>query len=367
MRRTLITILALIVVGCGGADEGADTTGSSGTTGAVETTAGGDPTEATETTGASETTSVASNTTASESTVGSQETVPVSLRLNWVVAGNHAPFYLAAQEGFWAQCGLEVSMAAGQGSGDTAQIVGTGTEEFGLTDAVSITAGRSQGLPIKSIGVVYEDNPSSLVSYAETGITSLEDVEGMTYGAVPGGSPYLLLHALWDQLGVDVSTVREASVPAPGIAQLKTGQADFITYFGNEAANIELDTSLLNIVYFRDAGLESYGLALASQDEYIEANPSHVECMVEGVRQGLEAAQADPEAALAALYEAVPETRENEDVHEALLDGVFPFLGDDVLSQTAEKWAATQDVLLDAGVIGEEVEPESLFVDVTSD
>ena len=76
----------------------------------------------------------------------------VNFRLNWVVAGNHAPFYLAQQKGFWARCGLDVTMTPGTGSGATAQLVGNGSQEFGLTDAVSITAARAHGLPVKSIG-----------------------------------------------------------------------------------------------------------------------------------------------------------------------------------------------------------------------
>src|SRR4051794_18693403 len=79
-------------------------------------------------------------------------TEKVTFRLNWVIAGNHAPLYLAQKQGFWKQCGLDVSMAAGKGSSDTAQLVANGSQDFGLTDAVSVVAGRARGLPIKSLG-----------------------------------------------------------------------------------------------------------------------------------------------------------------------------------------------------------------------
>jgi NitT/TauT family transport system substrate-binding protein len=91
---------------------------------------------------------------AAVATTGSAQTSPpanaekVNLRLNWVVAGNHAPFYLAQQKGFWARCGLDVTMTPGTGSGATAQLVGNGSQEFGLTDAVSISAARAHGLPV---------------------------------------------------------------------------------------------------------------------------------------------------------------------------------------------------------------------------
>ncbi len=285
---------------------------------------------------------------------GGAATTSVDFRLNWVIAGNHAPFYLAKEKGYWEECGLDVSMAAGKGSSDTAQLVATGSQDFGLTDAVSIYAGRAQGLPIKSLGVVYQTNPSSFVSKKDAGITSVEQIAGKTWGAVPGGSPYLLAQALIEQTGAKPGKI--SNVPAPGIAQLKTGQVDFITFFGNEAANIDPDPEAnLNVAYFKDAGQDIYGLTLGASDEYASGHAKEVECFREGVKKGFEAAEADPEAALAALKEAVPTTGSNPEVQQALLDGAFEYTGEDLLSETAERWEATGKVLRDAGIAKKDV------------
>ena len=288
------------------------------------------------------------------------EMTSVDFRLNWVIAGNHAPYFLAKQEGFWEDCGLDVSLAAGQGSGDTAQLVANGSQEFGLTDAVSISAGRVKGLPVKSLGVIYQTNPSAIVSYKDAGITQLTDVQGKTWGAVPGGSPYLLLKALFEQN--DITDVREVSVPAPGIAQLKAGQVDFITFFGNEAANIDPSPDEnLNVIPFKDSGQDIYGLAIASSDDYIDSHPDQVRCFVDGIRKGWQAAVDDPQAALDALYAAAPETADRPDVMQALLDGAFEYAGDNLLDQTADKWDETQTTLADAGIIDGTLDPTEFF------
>jgi NitT/TauT family transport system substrate-binding protein len=253
-------------------------------------------------------------------------------------------------------------MAAGKGSGDTAQLVANGSQDFGLTDAVSIAAGRTKGLQVKSLGVLYQSNPASIVSYKEAGITSIDQVKGKTWGAVPGGSPYLLLKALFKEMGIADTDYREVSVPAPGIAQLKAKQVDFITFFANEAANIEPDVAgKLNVLPFKDAGQDIYGLAIASNDAYVTANADKVRCFVDGVRKGLEAAKADPDAALAALYEVAPETKQNEAGMRALLDGVYEYSGDSFLEQTTEKWDATQKVLADAGIIEKTLDADEFF------
>ncbi len=293
---------------------------------------------------------------------GDDELTEVQFRLNWVIAGNHAPFFLAQSEGFWAECGLDVDIRAGSGSGDTAQQVGTGASEFGLTDAVSIVAGRVEGLPIQSVGVLYQDNPSSLVTKADSGINELADVEGRTFGAVPGGSPYLLLQWIFDQQGIDTDSIREVSVPAPGIAQLMTDQVDFITFFGTEVVNIDPNPEEnLHWLWFSDLGVESYGLAIASSDDYISDNPEHVACFLDGARQGLEAAQADPAAALEALYEGAPDTAEAPDVQERMLESMWTVVGDTPLAQNEAGWSSTQQVLFEAEIVGEQIDVNEFF------
>ena len=284
----------------------------------------------------------------------------VNLRLNWVVAGNHAPFYLAQQKGYWTRCGLDVTMTPGTGSGATAQLVANGSQEFGLTDAVSITAARARGLPVRSIGAVYQTNPSSIVSKKSAGITKLQDVAGKTWGAVPSGSPYLLLKALFKKN--NITTVKEADVPAPGIAQLKTGQVDFITFFGNEAANVDPDAdSTLNVVWFKDYGQDIYGLALATNDDYLKSHPRQVACFRQGVIDGFKEARANPDEALQALYEGAPLTKNAPKVQAALLKGALEFTGNDLLAQSAAKWDSTQQVLLDAGITPKKVDSTELF------
>ncbi len=288
----------------------------------------------------------------------------VTFRLNWVIAGNHAPFFLAQQQGFWEDCGLNVSIAAGKGSGDTAQLVANGSQDFGLTDAVSIAASRTKGLPVTSLGVLYQSNPASIVSYKDAGITTLDAVKGKTFGAVPGGSPYLLLKALFQEQGIADGDYREVTVPAPGIAQLKAGQVDFITFFANEAANVDPDPEAnLNVLPFKDFGQDIYGLAIASNDTYIADHPDQVRCFVDGVRRGLQAAKDDPDGALNALYEAAPETKDKADAMRQLLDGVYDYTGSSYLEQNADKWDATQNVLADAGIIENTIDANEFFTD----
>jgi len=338
--RSVLSVLFVFLAACSAAPSQAP--GASGPAGTAAATAGGSP--------------------AATAAASPAQLTAVDFRLNWVIAGNHAPYFLAKQEGLWAECGLDVSMAAGQGSGDTAQLIANRSQDFGLTDAVSIAAGRVRELPVTGLGVVYQTNPTSIVSKKATGITEPADLEGKTFGAVPGGSAYLLGKALMAQNEVDTATVREVTVPAPGIAQLLSDQVDFITFFGNEAANIDPNPDEnLNVMWFKDHGQDIYGLTLATHPDYITENPEAVQCFLDGARRGFEAAADDPEAAVDALEALNPETAERRAVHQLLLEGAFEFAGDDLFAQTLEKWTETQDVLKESGVIETTADVETFF------
>jgi ABC-type nitrate/sulfonate/bicarbonate transport system substrate-binding protein len=199
------------------------------------------------------------------------------------------------------------------------------------------------------------------VSLKSAGITSLADVQGKKFGAVPAASPYLLAQVLFKANGV--KPAKEVSVPAPGIAQLKTGQVDFITFFGNEVASIDPDWQQnLNVVSFKDAGQDIYGLTLASSDSYAADHPDQVACFREGVIKGFTEAKAHPDEALAALKQAVPTTGANPDVQKQLLDGAFQYTGDDLLAQDTARWQETEKVLRDAGIAKKDVPVDEIML-----
>ena len=58
----------------------------------------------------------------------------ISLVLNWMPEGDHAPVYFAQHAGWYKEAGLDVSIAPGQGSGMSSQNVGAGSYEMGIAE-----------------------------------------------------------------------------------------------------------------------------------------------------------------------------------------------------------------------------------------
>src|SRR5260370_10086191 len=58
----------------------------------------------------------------------------ITFTLNWVAGGDHAPYFYAQKMGLYKQAGLDVDFETGRGSAASAQKVGAGQSQLGLSD-----------------------------------------------------------------------------------------------------------------------------------------------------------------------------------------------------------------------------------------
>src|SRR5262249_49487776 len=54
----------------------------------------------------------------------------VSLRLDWVISGYHAPYFVGIKNGYYKEEGLELVIEPGNGSGNVTQAIGNGNGDF---------------------------------------------------------------------------------------------------------------------------------------------------------------------------------------------------------------------------------------------
>src|SRR5689334_9173481 len=86
----------------------------------------------------------------------------VTLTLNWVPYGEHAPFYYGLKKGFYKDEGIELDIKPGTGSGTTIQQVAQNQTTFGWADTPPLLKGISTGMKEKSVGVFLQKGPSSI-------------------------------------------------------------------------------------------------------------------------------------------------------------------------------------------------------------
>jgi NitT/TauT family transport system substrate-binding protein len=121
----------------------------------------------------------------------SQHTLKV--RLSWLTSGYHAAFYLAAEKGWYAKAGLDVSLTPGTGSVTTVQLVGSQQYDVGEAGLSSMIVAKSKGMAITSIAGFFRIGDTALMVPADSAIKGPADLKGkkIAYTAGSFEGPFL--------------------------------------------------------------------------------------------------------------------------------------------------------------------------------
>ena len=69
----------------------------------------------------------------------------ITFTLNWVAGGDHAPYFYAQKMGWYKDAGIDVDFETGRGSAASAQKVGAGSSQLGLSDMAGVLLFRGKG------------------------------------------------------------------------------------------------------------------------------------------------------------------------------------------------------------------------------
>ena len=253
---------------------------------------------------------------------------PITLLLGFRPDVQFAPFYVAQQEGYYADAGLEVTIEHKQAP-DVQRLVASGEAQFGVADATDVMIARTAGIPIRYASTLYQGFPVALIGEAGSVPADPAGLAGLTIGT-PGqfGSSWHALLALLDagDLTADDVTIREY----PQFNQvdgLSNGDVDLITGFrNNEPLRLEARGTAVEMLTVDDvAPLPGPGIIVG--DDVLAADPELVGAFVEATAAAQRAVIADPELGFAAAEQEVPSVAEDPEVARA------------VLNATVELWA----------------------------
>ncbi len=127
--------------------------------------------------------------------------VPVSIQLKWVTQAQFAGYYAALEQGYYEEEGLDVTIIPGGPDISPQQVIAAGGAEFGIDWMGSHLAAREQiimgeGSGPVNIAQVYQRSGMREIAFADSGIESIEDLEGMDVGVWFLGNELPLFAAL---------------------------------------------------------------------------------------------------------------------------------------------------------------------------
>ncbi|WP_084039067.1 ABC transporter substrate-binding protein [Demequina sp. NBRC 110053] len=243
------------------------------------------------------------------------ELTPVTVVLDWTPNTNHSGLYLALENGWYEEAGLDVTvLEPGETSGS--QLVATGQADFAYTVAEGLLPARAAGADLVSVATVIEHNTSSLLSLATDGIERPRDLEGKRYGSYGSQLETAIISALVACDGGDPALVEHTPLVSDDF-RIGLTEDQFDTAWVFDAWDTirlgSVDGLDVNTLAFRDwfeCIPDWYTPLLATSATAIEDTPEVVEAFVSTTARGYGEAMEDPSAAADALMAAAPELDE---------------------------------------------------------
>lgn len=229
----------------------------------------------------------------------------VTLQLKWVTQAQFAGYYVAQDQGFYAEEDLDVEINPGGPDIAPPQVIAGGGADVIIDWMPSALASRERGLPIVNIAQPFKSSGMMLTCLKESGIQSPEDFRGRTLGVWFFGNEYPFLSWM-SQLGIPTDG------SANGVTVLKQGfnvspllqkQADCIsTMTYNEYWQV-VDAGYgpddLVVFKYEDQGVATLEDGLYVMEDRLQ-DPAFADLMVRFVRasmRGWKWAEENPDAA----------------------------------------------------------------------
>jgi ABC-type nitrate/sulfonate/bicarbonate transport system substrate-binding protein len=154
----------------------------------------------------------------------------LSLRLDYLPQGYHAPLFYGVAKGYYTEQGINLKIADGKGSNASLQAAAAGNDTIVLANYATMAQSTTQGMPVVAIGGMIQRLPDALIALKGSGIKTPKDLEGRT-GSIPATSAvYKLFPAFAQATGIDLKKIKMAQMAAGAThAAVLQGQVDFTT------------------------------------------------------------------------------------------------------------------------------------------
>ncbi len=287
----------------------------------------------------------------------------VTIAMGFVPNVQFTPMYVAIENGYFAEQGVDVVLDYGMET-DLLQRLGAGDLQFAIASGDQVALARAAGLPVTMVASWYRRFPVCVVSLAESGIQSPEDLVGKTVGIpVLEGASYIGWQAFLREVGLSPEQVNLQAIGYTQIASLTEKRVDAaVSYAMNEPVQLVQAGYETNVFYLDEyTGLVSNGLI--SSEAMIDSDPDLVRKVIAAFVKGIETTLADPDEAFAITRKHIPEMDDTAaELQRAVLDACLPFWEAEKIGYNdPAAWQESLQLLQDLGLISGDVAATEMY------
>ena len=250
-----------------------------------------------------------------EGETAKKEQEKITFVLDWTPNTNHTGLYVAQNQGYFEEEGLEVEIVQPPEDGADA-LVASGKAQFGVSfqDSMAPGVAGENALPTTAVAALVQHNASGIISRKGEGMDTPKGMEGKKYATWDAPVEKAMVKNVVEQDGGDFSKVEMIpSTVTDEVSALKSKSVDSIWVFyawagvATEVAGLETD-----YFAFKDMNpvFDYYTPVVIANNSFLEEKPETAKAFLKALKKGYEFAIEKPQEAAQILCEASPELDE---------------------------------------------------------
>ena len=184
----------------------------------------------------------------------------LSVMLDWFINPDPAPLYVALENGYFADAGLEVELIPPADPNDPPKLVAAEKADLAVSYQPQLHLQVAEGLPLVRIATLVATPLNTLLVLADGPVQSIADLKGRTVGYSVGGFEDALLGAMLARHGLSVDDVALVNVNFSLSPSLLSGQVDAVigAYRNFELNQMDIEGHPGRAFYIEEEGVPPY-------------------------------------------------------------------------------------------------------------
>ncbi|WP_353476840.1 ABC transporter substrate-binding protein (plasmid) [Salipiger sp. H15] len=281
---------------------------------------------------------------------------------SWFAQAEHGGFYQAQALGLYEKAGLDVTIRMGGPQVNSMQLLLAGEADAFSGFDFQILTGVGKGLPLVALGAVFQHDMNGLVTHPD--VSGLDDIGDRTILMATSARS-----SWWPWLSEKYGLSEDKVAPytfnlQPFVADPMAVQQGFGS---SEPFGLTKLGAAYNFYTFSDEGYPPYGSTVTTRRDVLEERADVLERFLKASMEGWKSYLADPAPGNALIKEANPKMSDEQLVfaHHHLVETGAVTGGEaaekGIGTISAERWQATYDYMVHAGLIPVETDWQAAF------
>lgn len=243
-----------------------------------------------------------------------QSKTKLNMILNWTYQGPQSWFFLAQDNGYFDEAGIDLAIDQGKGSGAAVGQVAGGAYDVGFGDVnalIRLAGSTTEETPI-CVYQMYNKPPFTVAVLSKSDIKTAADLQGRKLGGAANDGALKLFPAFANIAGLDTSGIEILNFQSNLREQmLKSEQVEGVFGYVNtirfsaKLSGMNPDEDI-RFISFGDYGMDLYSNGIILSKKLVAEKPELVKGMVWAINKGVQDTLADPDAAVDSVARREP-------------------------------------------------------------